>query len=184
MFVRSLLVGCLFLSSLAVAQSTDGKTHAVLRVDTVKPSLVRRDYLTLQGEALGEATGGWTYAVDAQAVGNKIVLTLDGSAAAGVVVGTTRTPFKTAIEVAALKDKKTGAYQLEVKGPKGDVLWSGSWIDGAVKDVCPLGEHVENRGTRSQFCAPTDGKCAAGRKAIVTPVSNGTIACVPDTAQK
>ncbi len=185
MSLRTLIL-CTLFAPLALADSPaatgDGKTHAVLRVDSVKPGLTRRDVLTLHGAALGEARGGWTYKADARIAAAKILVTVDASAAAGAVVAKNEAPFKTTVEVVELKDKKTGSYDVEVRGFHGDLLWSGTWVDGQLKDgACPPGEVVVHRGTRSQFCAPnSDGKCAPGRKGVVTPISGGQPSCVPE----
>jgi hypothetical protein len=41
----------------------------------------------------------------------------------------------------------------------------------AVKSSCPPSERAVNAGTRSEYCAPVDGRCAFGR----TPVSHSSL---------
>lgn len=147
MILRTLVCSTLFVSlafadSPAPAAPVAARPHTQLRVDTVKPALTRRDSLTLQGAALSEARGGWTYSAEAKTVANKIVITVDGSAEPGAVVAKNETPFKATVEVVELKDKRVGTYELEVRGGKGERLWVGSWVDGKVNEDtgCPRGE--------------------------------------------
>jgi hypothetical protein len=48
------------------------------------------------------------------------------------------------------------------------------------KGHCPEGEKAVNAGTRSEYCEPIDGKCAAGHKPAPYYGSSSKKQCVPD----